>query len=101
MREAFLNKFKEFRNNKATLVFFKKPLNAIVTESKFSPFNIDIGNVEMQLLDLRNKELWRSKFERLCADIEILEKNKCELISQHKWFALKDLEKEVILIFNI
>ncbi|XP_036275872.1 general transcription factor II-I repeat domain-containing protein 2A isoform X2 [Pipistrellus kuhlii] len=100
MREAFLNRFKELRNSKATLAFVKKPLNATVTELNFSPFNIDIGNFEMQLLDLKNKELWSSKFERLCADIEILEKNKCELSSQHKWSALKHLEKEDMLIFN-
>jgi hypothetical protein len=36
----------------------------------------------------------------LCVDLEILEKNKCELISQHKWFALKDLEREDMIIFN-
>ncbi|CAK6435131.1 unnamed protein product [Pipistrellus nathusii] len=100
MREAFLNRFQEFRDSKATLAFVRKPLNATVTELNFSPFNIDIGNFEMQLLDLKNKELWSSKFERLCADMEILEKNKCELSSQHKWSALKDLEKEDVLIFN-
>ncbi|KAK1345432.1 hypothetical protein QTO34_007889 [Cnephaeus nilssonii] len=100
MREAFLNRFQEFRNSKATLAFVKKTLNATVTELNFSPFNIDIGNFEMQLLYLQNKELWSSKFERHSADIEILEKNKCELSSQHKWSALKDLEKEDMLIFN-
>uniref|UniRef100_A0A8C5PAV1 HAT C-terminal dimerisation domain-containing protein n=1 Tax=Leptobrachium leishanense TaxID=445787 RepID=A0A8C5PAV1_9ANUR len=100
MREAFLKRFQEFRNSKATLAFVKKPLDATVTELHFSPFNIDIGNFEMQLLDLKNKELWSSKFERLCADLERLEKNKCELSSQNKWSALKDLEKEDMLIFN-
>ncbi|XP_059530893.1 general transcription factor II-I repeat domain-containing protein 2A-like isoform X5 [Myotis daubentonii] len=100
MREAFLNRFQELRSSKATLAFVKKPLSATVTELNFSPFNIDIGNFEMQLLDLKNRELWSSKFERLCADIEILEKNKCDLISQHKWSSLEDLEKEDMLIFN-
>jgi hypothetical protein len=41
-----------------------------------------------------------SKFERLCVDLEILEKIKCELSSQHKWSALKDLEKEDMIIFK-
>ncbi|KAG8453209.1 hypothetical protein GDO86_000003 [Hymenochirus boettgeri] len=100
MREAFLKRFHEFRNSKATLAFVKKPLDSAVKRLNFSPFNIDIGNFEMQLLDLKNKELWSSKFERLCADIEILEKNKCELSSQHKWSAFKELEKEDMLIFN-
>ena len=35
-----------------------------------------------------------SKFEHPCVDLEILEKNKCELGSQHKWSALKDLEND-------
>jgi hypothetical protein len=39
------------------------------------------------------------KFEHLNADMEKLEKNKCDLSSQQKWSALKDLEKEDI-IFN-
>jgi hypothetical protein len=47
-----------------------------------------------------NKEIRSSIFERLCVDLEILEKNKCELSSQHKWSALKDLEKEDMIIFN-
>ncbi|KAK1345605.1 hypothetical protein QTO34_008067 [Cnephaeus nilssonii] len=55
MREAFLHRFQEFRNSKATLAFVKKPLNATETELNFSPFNIEIGNFEMQLLDLKNK----------------------------------------------
>ncbi|GFT55154.1 uncharacterized protein TNCV_2326361 [Trichonephila clavipes] len=54
----------------------------------------------MQLLDLKNKEIWRSKFERLCVELEILEKKKCDLGSQHKWSALNNLEKEDKMIFN-
>ena len=78
----------------------KNPLNATITELKFSPFEIDIGSFEIQLLDLNNKEIWRSKFERLCVELEILEKKKCDLSSQHKWSALNDLEKEDMIIFN-
>uniref|UniRef100_A0A8C4X7H4 HAT C-terminal dimerisation domain-containing protein n=1 Tax=Erpetoichthys calabaricus TaxID=27687 RepID=A0A8C4X7H4_ERPCA len=100
MREAFLRRFQEFRNSMATLAFVKKPLSADVTELNFSLFNIDIGAFEMQLLELKNKELWSSKFERLNADLEKLEKNKCDFSSQHKWSALKDLEKEDMIIFN-
>ncbi|GFU13880.1 dimer_Tnp_hAT domain-containing protein [Trichonephila clavipes] len=94
MREAFLSGFQEFRNSKATLVFAKNPLNATITELKFSPFEIDIGSFEIQLLNLKNKEIWCSKFERLRVELEILEKKKCDLSSQHKWSALNDLEKE-------
>ena len=100
MREAFLSRFQEFKNSRATLAFAKNPLNAMITELKFSPFGIDIGNFEIQLQDLKNKEIWSSKFERLCLDLEILEKNKCDLCSQHKWSVLKDLEREDMIMFN-
>ena len=100
MREAFLSRFQEFKNSRATLAFAKNPLNATITELKFSPFGIDIGNFEIQLQDLKNKEIWSSKFERLCLDLEILEKNKCDLCSQHKWSVLKDLEREDMIMFN-
>ena len=100
MREAFLSRFQEFKNSKATLAFAKNPLKATITDLNFSPFGIDISNFEIQLLDLKNKEIWSSKFEHLCVDLEILEKNKCELSSQHKWSALKDLEKEDMIMFN-
>ena len=100
MREAFLSRFQEFKNSKATWAFVKNPLNATITELKFSAFEIGIGSIEIQLLDLKNKEIWCSKFERLCVGLEILEKKKCDLSWQHKWSALNDLEKEHMIIFN-
>ena len=89
MREAFLGMFQEFKNSRTTLAFVKNPLNATITELRLSPFEIDNGNFEIQLIDLKNKEIWRSKFERLST----LEKKKCDLSSQHKWSALNDQEK--------
>ena len=44
--------------------------------------------------------MWRSKFERLSVELEILEKKKSDLSSQPKWSALNDLEKEDMIIFN-
>lgn len=67
---------------------------------KFSRFEIDIGSFEIQFLDLKNKEIWRSIFERLCVEMEILEKKKCDLRSEHKWSVWKDLEKEDMINFN-
>ena len=55
MREAFLSRFQEFKNSRATLAFVKNPLNATITELKFSPFEIDIGSFEIQLLDLKKQ----------------------------------------------
>ena len=76
MREAFLGRFQEFKNSRTTLAFVKNPLNATITELRLSPFKIDIGNFEIQLIDLKNKEIWRSKFERLSVELETLKKKK-------------------------
>ncbi|GFS96991.1 dimer_Tnp_hAT domain-containing protein [Trichonephila clavipes] len=100
MREALLSRFLQFENSRGTLVLVKNPLNATITELKFSPFEIGIGSFEIQLLDLKNKEIWCCKFEPLCVELEILEKKKYDLSSQHKWSALNDLEKEDMIIFN-
>jgi len=54
----------------------------------------------MQLLDLENKEIWHSKFERLCVVFEKLEKSKIDISSQHKWPALNDQGKENMSNFN-
>lgn len=54
----------------------------------------------MQLLELKMKELWNSKFESFNDDIEKLEKNKYDLSSQQKRSALKELEKEDMIILN-
>ncbi|XP_071041894.1 uncharacterized protein [Parasteatoda tepidariorum] len=100
MRETFLSKFQEFKNSRAILAFVKNPLNATITELKFSPLEIDIGSFEIQLMDLKNKDIWLSKFERLCVELEILEKKKIDISFQHKWSALNNLEKEDMTIFN-
>jgi len=71
-----------------------------MTRLKLSPFEINIISLEIQLLDLKNKEMWHSKFERLCVELEILEKKKCDLSSQHKQSPLNDLEKEDMSSFN-
>ncbi|GFV85920.1 transposable element Tc1 transposase [Trichonephila clavipes] len=54
----------------------------------------------IELLDLKSKEIRCSKFKCLYVELEILEKKKCDLSSQHKWSTLNDLEKEDLIIFN-
>lgn len=100
MRESFLQRFQEFRNDKATLAFITNPLNANVKQLNFSPFDIDRANFEIQLVDLTSKDLWSSKFVRLGTEIEELEREKCSLTSQHKQTAIKDLQEADSVIFN-
>ena len=72
MREAFLSRFQEFKNSRATLAFVKNPLNATITELKFSPFEIDIGSFEIQLLDLKNKERYGALNSNIYFNLRIL-----------------------------
>lgn len=83
MREAFINRFQEFKNSRTTLAFVKNLINATIKDSQFFPFGFDISNFEILLLGLKIKKIWSYKFECLSFDVEILEKY--ELISQHKW----------------
>ena len=65
----------------------------MIAKLKFSLLlQINIGSFEIQLMDLKNKEVWYSKFECLSETVE--KRRKCNPISQHKWSALNDLEKE-------
>lgn len=57
------------------------------------------SNFEIQM-DLKIKDIWSPNLEQLCVDLEVLVKKKCELSSQHKWYALPNLEKEDMILFN-
>lgn len=100
MKNSFNKRFQEFRGSKATLGFVKNPLNVAVEELNLNPFNIDVGQLELQLIELKGKELWSSKFVDLAGELEALEKSKCELSSQHKWSALSKLEDQDMIIFR-
>jgi len=94
-------RFQQYRETKQTLAFVKKPLTACVEELQLSPFGVDPGALQLELLDLKSKELWSSKFIELTSDLQELEKKKCQLSSEHKWSKLHELENEDVLILTI
>jgi len=55
MKKPFLSRFQDFKTSRAALAFVKNSLNVPITELKLSPFKIDIGHYEIQLLDLKKK----------------------------------------------
>ncbi|GBN80434.1 hypothetical protein AVEN_196681-1, partial [Araneus ventricosus] len=106
-------RFQQFKTNKSTLVFIVNPLNTNTNEINIEPFGIDAGSLQMQLLDLKTKELWlvvscflaqepakdlwSGKFTELKSKLEV---QKCMHIAQHKWTALKEIQRVEALIFG-
>jgi hypothetical protein len=100
MMNSFGERFQEFRANKATLAFIVRPLKIKINELNLAPFDTDAASLQMQLIDLKSKELWSNKFTDLTSRLEELEREKSNLISQHKWTAMKQLPKIETIIFD-
>ncbi|GBM69105.1 General transcription factor II-I repeat domain-containing protein 2A [Araneus ventricosus] len=90
MKDGFAERFEQFKTNKSTLAFIVNPLNTNANEINIEPFGIDAGSLQMQLLDLKTKNLWSGKFAELKSKLEELEVQKCMPIAQHQWTALKE-----------
>ncbi|GBN00984.1 hypothetical protein AVEN_201755-1 [Araneus ventricosus] len=84
MKDGFAERFEQFKTNKCTLTFIVYPLNTNTNEINIEPFGIDAGSLQMQLLDLKTKDLWSGKFTNLKSKLEELEVQKCMHIAQHK-----------------
>ncbi|GBO01316.1 hypothetical protein AVEN_69219-1 [Araneus ventricosus] len=91
MKDGFAERFDQFKANKSAFAFIVNPLNTNTNEINIEPFGIDAGSLQMQLLDLKTKDLWSGKFTELKSKLEELEVQKCMHIAQHKWTALKEI----------
>ncbi|GBM09217.1 hypothetical protein AVEN_226714-1 [Araneus ventricosus] len=100
MKDEFAERFEQFKTNKSTLAFIVNPLDANTNEINIEPFGIDAGSLQMQLLDLKTKDLWSGKFTELKSKVEELDVQKCMHIAQHKWIALKKIPRVEALIFG-
>lgn len=100
MKDGFAERFEQFKTNKSTLAFIVNPLNTNTNEINTEPFEVDAGSLQMQLLDLKTKDLWSGKFTELKSKLEELEVQKCMHIAQHKWTALKEMPRVEDLIFG-
>ncbi|GBN62752.1 hypothetical protein AVEN_33725-1 [Araneus ventricosus] len=100
MKDGIAERFEQFKRNKSTLAFIVNPLNTNTREINIEPFGIDAGSLQMQLLDLKTKNLWSGKFTELKSKLEELEVQKCMHIAQHKWAALKEIPRVEALIFG-
>ncbi|GBM41577.1 hypothetical protein AVEN_215739-1 [Araneus ventricosus] len=100
MKDGFDERFEQFKTNKSTLAFIVNPLDTNTNEINIEPFGIDAGSLQMQLLDLKTKDLWSGKFTELKSNLEGLEVQNCMHIAQHIWTALKEIPRVQALIFG-
>ncbi|GBM83118.1 hypothetical protein AVEN_76568-1, partial [Araneus ventricosus] len=100
MKDEFAERLEQFKTNKSTLAFIVNLLNTNTNEINIEPFGIDAGSLQMQLLDLKTKDLWSDKFTEFKSKLEELEVQKCMHIAQHNWTALKEIPRVEALIFG-
>ncbi|GBN46737.1 hypothetical protein AVEN_48566-1 [Araneus ventricosus] len=100
MKDGFAERFEQFKINKSSLAFIVNPLNTNTNKINIEPFGIHAGSLQMQLLDLKTKDLWSDKFTELKSKLEELEVQKCMHIAQHKWTSLNEIPRVEALIFG-
>ncbi|KAM9165591.1 general transcription factor II-I repeat domain-containing protein 2A-like [Pangshura tecta] len=85
MQAAFGERFSEFRKEKNTLSFPVTPLDIDPSLLKISAFTgISQPDLEIELADIADKDLWVSKFKSLTADLEEVARRKATLAKDHK-----------------
>ena len=80
MQGAFGKRFSEFRKEKNTLSFLVTPLDidpSLLNTSAFT--GVSKPNLEIELANIADKDLWVSKFKGLTADLEEVARQKAAL----------------------
>jgi len=71
MKNSFSKRFEDFQKYKSTLKFLTSPLTAETGQINFPSFpSIDKRLFSLQLIGLKTKDFWSSKFENLKKDLE-------------------------------
>lgn len=72
--ENFSNRFLQFRKMETTLCFLTSPDKAKFEELDLSCLQwLDIGNLEMELLEFQESSIWKNKFYDLRSILEKIE----------------------------
>lgn len=101
MQAAFGERFSDFRKEKNTLSFPVTPLDIDASLLNISPFTgVSQPDLEIELADIADKELWVSKFKSLRADLEEVAHQKATLAKEHKWNDIENLPKPDKLVFE-
>ncbi len=101
MQNAFGERFREVRHEKSTLSFPVTPLDTDISLLNMSAFTgVSQPDLEIELADIADKDLWVSKLKRLTADLEHVAHLKAIFAHEHKWSDIENLPKPDKLVFE-
>ncbi|XP_072892951.1 general transcription factor II-I repeat domain-containing protein 2A-like [Hemitrygon akajei] len=101
MQTSFGKRFCVFREEKNTLSFPVNPLS--INPSLLNTIalaGVSQPDLEMELTDIADKDIWVSKFRRLTAGLEDVAGQKDVLAQNHKWSDIENLPKPDKLVFE-
>lgn len=92
MQAAFGERFSDFRKEKHTLSFPVTPLDTDPSLLNTVAFTgVSKPDLEIELADTVDKDLWVNKFKTLRADLEEVARQKAALAKEHKWSYMEKL----------
>lgn len=101
IQTSFGKRFCEFREEKSTLSFPVTPLTIDPSLLNMTAFaGVSQPDLEMELADIADKDMWVSKFNRLTAQLEDVARQKAILAQNHKWSDIDNLPKPDKLVFE-
>lgn len=86
---------------KNTLSFPVTPLDidpSLLNTSAFT--GVSKPDLEIELADIADKDLWVSKFKCLTVDLEEVARQKATLVKEHKWSDIESLPKTDKIVFD-
>ncbi|XP_028299320.1 general transcription factor II-I repeat domain-containing protein 2A [Gouania willdenowi] len=95
MQAAFGERFSDFRKEKPTLSFSVTPLDidpSLLNTVAFT--GVSKPDLEIELVDIADKDLWVNKFKSLTADIEEVARQKATLVKEHKFSDLENKRRQ-------
>ena len=102
MQASFEKQFREFREEKTTFSFPITPLNINPSLLNVTAFEgISQPDLELELADIADKDMWMSKFKCLADDLEDVAHQKATLAQNHKWSDIGNLPGPDKLVFEI
>ena len=101
MQASLEKRFHEFREEKTTLSFPITPLSINPSLLNVTAFaGISQPDLELELADIADKDMWVSKFKRLADDLEDVARQKATLAQNHKWSDIEHLPRPDKLVFE-
>ncbi|XP_072251164.1 general transcription factor II-I repeat domain-containing protein 2B-like [Leuresthes tenuis] len=100
-KAAFGERFSDFRKEKPTLSFPVTLLDidpSLLNTVAFT--GVSKPDLEIELADIADKDLWVNKFKSLTADIEEVARQKATLVKEHKWSDMENFPHPDKLVFE-